>query len=89
MELSLAGQTDISTTYANKTKDGTLEGYPAPTWWDAPAMRAVGFLKSTVRDMLRYTEIFRTGGLVGEQGILSAVSVEQMTSRIFRLWGVW
>ncbi|MCP3775783.1 hypothetical protein NLX71_21135 [Paenibacillus sp. MZ04-78.2] len=55
--------TNVSINYANRMTDGTSEVYAAPIWWDAPAMRAAGFLKSTIRDMLRYTEIFRTGGM--------------------------
>ncbi|WP_090673414.1 serine hydrolase [Paenibacillus tianmuensis] len=70
--------TNVSINYANRMTNGTSEVYAAPIWWDAPAMRAAGFLKSTIRDMLRYTEIFRTGGMVGEQRILSAASVDQM-----------
>lgn len=70
--------TNVSINYANRMTNGTREVYAAPIWWDAPAMRAAGFLKSTIRDMLRYTEIFRTGGMVGEQRILTADSVDQM-----------
>lgn len=52
----------------------------APGWWDAPAMTAAGFLKSTVNDMLRYLEIYRTGGMVGGERILSPESVQAMTT---------
>lgn len=54
--------------------------YRSPSWWDAPAMRSAGFLKSTIDDILRYTEIFRTGGLVGDMRLLSEESVQQMTA---------
>src|SRR5699024_6426158 len=53
--------------------------YEAPVWWDAPAMRAAGYLKSTAHDMLRYTEIFRNAGVVDDVRILSEESVKQMT----------
>ncbi|HEX6989959.1 MAG TPA: serine hydrolase [Bacillota bacterium] len=52
----------------------------APGWWDAPAMTAAGFLKSTVTDMLRYLEIYRTGGVVDGERILSPESVRAMTT---------
>lgn len=52
----------------------------APGWWEAPAMVAAGFLKSTVNDMLRYLEIYRTGGTVGGERILSRESVRAMTT---------
>lgn len=49
-----------------------------PVWWDLGVMNPAGGLRSTVQDMLRFTEIFRTGGLVGETRLLSAASVKQM-----------
>ncbi|MET3289819.1 UNVERIFIED_CONTAM: CubicO group peptidase (beta-lactamase class C family) [Brevibacillus sp. OAP136] len=76
----LGDYADLATCYANRVTDGAHEVYAAPIWWDAPAMRAAGFLKASVRDMLKYTEIFRTDGLVGKERILSAKSVEQMIS---------
>jgi CubicO group peptidase (beta-lactamase class C family) len=45
----------------------------APVWWEAPSMIACGFLKCTVRDLLRYAELFRT-----RDGILSAGSVDRI-----------
>lgn len=52
----------------------------APGWWQAPAMLAAGFLRSTVPDMLRYQEIFRTGGRVDGEWLLSPESVRAMTT---------
>ncbi|MGG1662556.1 serine hydrolase domain-containing protein [Brevibacillus sp. NRS-1366] len=74
----LQGNTDIATLYSYKEAVEDKEVFPSPAPWDAPPMRAAGFLKSTVRDLLKYLEIFRTGGLVGNTRILSAASVEQM-----------
>jgi len=68
----------VSTLYTKRMTDGKPELFASPHWWDAPAQRAAGFLKSTARDMLRYAEIFRTGGCVGDVRILSAESVAQM-----------
>lgn len=70
--------TDISTLYTKRVADGKPELFASPHWLDAPAQRAAGFLKSTARDMLRYAEIFRTGGCVGDVQILSEASVAQM-----------
>jgi len=72
------GHTDITTLYATKMVDGNTEIVASPVWWDAPAMRAAGFLKSTIRDMLAYMEIFRTGGLVKGKRIVSSQSIEDM-----------
>jgi len=69
---------DITTLYTNKKTDEGKEVIAAPLWWDAPSMRAAGFLKSTGRDMLAYAEIFRTGGMVGDVRILTEESVRQM-----------
>lgn len=71
---------DVTMLYAKKeNEDGTATIYPAPVWWDAPSMRPAGYLKSSVRDMLRYTEIFRNKGVVHGTRILSEDSVRQMT----------
>ncbi|MDF2682345.1 MAG: hypothetical protein K0R47_3535 [Brevibacillus sp.] len=69
---------NITTLYTSKKTEEGKEVFAAPLWWDAPSMRAAGFLKSTGRDMLSYAEIFRTGGTVGENRILSQDSVQQM-----------
>ncbi len=49
-----------------------------PVWWEGTILNSAGFLRSSVQDMLRFSEIFRTGGLVGETRILSTESVEAM-----------
>lgn len=73
---SLEDTTEITMLYAEKASDKSI--YAAPVWWDAPSMRAAGYLKSTVNDILNYTEVYRNGGLVGENRILSEESVKQM-----------
>jgi CubicO group peptidase (beta-lactamase class C family) len=80
---ALAGQGDVSTCYAVREEDGNEQVYPSPIWWDAPAMRACGFLKASARDMLRYAELYRTLGTVRGERILCPDSVrEMMTPRI-------
>lgn len=69
---------NITSLYATKKLEDGFEVYEAPVWWDSPAMRAAGYLKSSVNDMLRYAEIVRNNGKVGENQILSAESVQQM-----------
>jgi CubicO group peptidase (beta-lactamase class C family) len=79
--LDLVLESDQATTiYATRESEteGEEEVYAAPVWWDSPAMFAAGFLRSTLRDMLRYTEIYRNQGVVGETRILSAESVKEM-----------
>ena len=67
---------DVTTLYM-KAKDGS-HVYEAPLWWDAPSMRAVGYLKSTANDILRYLEMYWNEGVVSGVRILSKESVEQM-----------
>lgn len=75
----LGNQSDVSTSYASKNNEtGEKMVYEAPIWWDTTSMRAAGFVKSTVRDMLRYADIFRNGGVVEHKRILSLESVNEM-----------
>ncbi|MGG1662553.1 serine hydrolase domain-containing protein [Brevibacillus sp. NRS-1366] len=80
----LQGHTDIAMLYTSKGAGSEKKVFASPAPWDAPPMRAAGFLKSTVRDQLKYLEIFRTGGLVDNKRILSAASVEQMITPFFK-----
>lgn len=72
------GNTNMTIPYVIRNHNGMRDVMASPRWWNAPAMRATGLLRSTVNDLLRYTEIFRTGGKVGDTRILSPVSVKQM-----------
>ncbi|WP_236693981.1 alpha/beta fold hydrolase [Sporosarcina globispora] len=72
---------NIAMSYAADVTDNGKKVYQAPVWWDAPAMRAAGFLKSTAADMLKYAEIFRNGGVVNDKRILTEKSVEAMLSQ--------
>lgn len=76
----LDGHTDISSLYSSRKKEEETIVFESNNPWDAPSMRAAGFLKSTVNDMLKYAEIFRNGGKVGNAQILTPESVEAMTT---------
>ena len=78
---------NVAVLHASKRVGGKTVVYPSPLFWTSPSMSAAGFLRSTVRDMLKYMEIFRTGGMVGDKRILSERSVEKMTSPQVRLPG--
>lgn len=75
----LAEWADVTQLYAVQPKDGKEAIFAAPGWWQAPAMLAAGFLRCSTRDLLRYAEIYRTGGLVGGNRLLSEESVRLMT----------
>lgn len=76
----LEGYEDIAVLYDKRMKDDEEMIFRSDNHWDAPAMRAAGFLKSTVNDMLKFTEIIRNEGMVGAERILSAESVKSMTT---------
>ena len=76
----LPADAQVATLFTRKSPEEGGAVFRSPAWWDAPAMRSGGFLKSTIRDLLRYTELFRTGGLVGDKRLLSADSVKDMTT---------
>jgi len=71
---------EVTVLYAQREEQGKEEIFAAPQWWEAPAMVAAGFLRSNVTDLLRYMEIYRTGGVGNGQRILSADSVARMTT---------
>lgn len=66
---------NVTTLYAVRQNQGKDEVFAAPQWWETPAMAGAGFLRSTMRDMLRYLELYRTGGMVGGARILKPESV--------------
>lgn len=74
------GHEDIAVLYNMREQDGEEIVFRSDNPWDAPAMRAAGFLKSTVNDMLKFTEIIRNSGEVDNVRILSPESVELMTT---------
>ena len=76
----LSGHEDIATLYNLRKKEDETIVFESDNPWDAPPMRAAGFLKSTVNDMLKYAEIYRNQGNVGGIQILSPESVELMTT---------
>ncbi|MDN4524038.1 serine hydrolase domain-containing protein [Fictibacillus fluitans] len=71
---------DIAILYHSRKKDEETVVFESNNPWDAPPMRAAGFLKSTVADMLKYSDLFHTGGRIGNAQILTPESVELMTT---------
>jgi CubicO group peptidase (beta-lactamase class C family) len=69
---------EVTKIYMPREVDGNITTVETTNWWDTPVQRAAGFLKSTVADMVKFMEIFRTGGTVGTNQILEKNSVEQM-----------
>lgn len=74
----LESREDVTMLYAKKKLSSGSKVYEAPVWWDAPSMRATGYLKSTVNDLLIFLNLFLNQGVVGTKRILSPKSVEQL-----------
>ncbi|MBO1002334.1 serine hydrolase domain-containing protein [Pseudogracilibacillus auburnensis] len=67
---------NITTCYEKSEENQLI--YAVQDWWDAPPMRATGFLKSTANDMITYSTLFLTKGVVNGARILSEESIEQI-----------
>lgn len=83
----LDDQEDVTILYTNKKIEGVSQVIAAPLWHDAPAMRAAGFLKSTVRDLLTYLNVFCSQGEGAGSSVLSPESVQQMKGAYARVDG--
>ena len=66
--------------FAIDTRSGTREVFASPAWWDQGSMFGNGGLKSTVNDLVRYLEVYRTGGTAYGTRVLSAAGVAAMTT---------
>lgn len=71
---------DVITLHAARQTNGKREVYAAPNWLYSTVWSPAGGLNSTVRDLLRYLEVYRTGGMVGDARLLSADGVARMTA---------
>jgi CubicO group peptidase (beta-lactamase class C family) len=66
--------------FAVDNRSGTREVFPSPAWWDQGSMYGNGGLKSTTQDLLRYLEVYRTGGASHGQRVVSEAGVTAMTT---------
>ncbi len=62
---------------------GTLQGkkssiVPIPVWWEKSVFRATGALRMSVRDLLRYAQVFRAGGRAEQGRIITKPSLREM-----------
>lgn len=68
-----------TTPYIARTLNGGREIVPARTWWYSGVWNPAGGICSTVTDLVRYLELYRTGGVIGQRRILSHESTAAMT----------
>lgn len=66
--------------FAVDARGGTRAVFPSPAWWDQGTMYGNGGLKSTTQDLLRYLEIYRTGGVSHGTRLLSEEGIAAMTT---------
>ncbi|PYZ96176.1 hypothetical protein CR205_17585 [Alteribacter lacisalsi] len=76
-EEEVQGLDNVTELYAKK-EESESRVYASPVWWDAPAMRAAGYLKSTVSDLLIYSGIYLENGKVQDRKIVSEESLNEM-----------
>lgn len=73
----LQAMTDVTELYAYRKKP---EVFHSQAWWDVGGIYANGSLKSSAADLVKYTEMFRCGGLAGSTGIMSEAGIRKMTT---------
>jgi CubicO group peptidase (beta-lactamase class C family) len=71
---------DVVTFHAARGTGAEREIYAAPNWLYSSVWSPAGSLNTTVRDLLRYLEIYRTGGMAGRERLLSAEGIARMTT---------
>jgi len=71
-------QPEVTTLYSPKWTGRRHALAPSEEWWEKPCMRASGALRTNVPDLLRYLQIFLTGGRVDRERVVSAQSVAAM-----------
>ncbi|HLW48850.1 MAG TPA: serine hydrolase domain-containing protein [bacterium] len=69
----------VTTPYIAKKANGRRMILPARTWWYSEVWHPAGGICSTVTDLARYLELYRTGGMVGGRRVLSERAVAAMT----------
>ena len=74
----LLRQPEVTTLYSPKWTGRRHSLVPSDDWWEDTCLRGAGALRTNVEDLLRYLEIFLTGGKVGRERIVSTRSVERM-----------
>jgi CubicO group peptidase (beta-lactamase class C family) len=74
----LTGRADVATLHVARDVDGARTIAPAPQPSYVPLWYAAGGLNSTANELLRYLEIYCTGGLSGGARLLSAAGIARM-----------
>jgi CubicO group peptidase (beta-lactamase class C family) len=74
----LLRQPEVTTLYSPKWTGRRHGLVPSEEWWEDTCLRGAGALRTNVLDLLRYLQIFLTGGRVERERVVSAGSVAAM-----------
>jgi CubicO group peptidase (beta-lactamase class C family) len=74
----LLRQPEVTTLYSPKWTGKRHALVASDEWWEDTCLRGAGALRTNVADLMRYLEIFLTGGRVDRERIVSARSVAEM-----------
>jgi len=69
---------EVTTLYAPRRTGRRPRLVPSEEWWEDTSLRACGGLRTNLEDLLRYLEIYRTGGRVGKERIVTPGSLRKM-----------
>ena len=76
----------MATPYISRADAGQGDVVPARSWWYSETWLPAGGVCSTAADLVRYLELFCTGGTVGGRRILSEARVAAMTGPHIEVW---
>ncbi|MGD0588684.1 MAG: serine hydrolase domain-containing protein [Thermoplasmata archaeon] len=71
-------QPEVTTLYSPKWTGRRHSLVPSEEWWEDTCLRGAGSLRTNVTDLLRYLQIFLSGGRVDRERVVSATSVAEM-----------
>ena len=57
---------------------GTPRLVPSQEWWEDTCLRACGALRTNIDDLFSYLEVYRTGGRIGRERVVSPASLKKM-----------
>lgn len=69
---------EVTTLYTPPPGRGGSKRIPSQEWWEDTSLRACGGLRTNIEDLFSYLEIYRTGGRVGRERIVSEASIQRM-----------
>jgi len=78
---------EVTQLYSSVVEDAEKVVFATPGWWEKHAMYSCGHLKSTVRDLIRYINLYRERGMVNGTRVASPDSIEAMTQPYARQLG--